>query len=358
MMPSREEVTTMASLGRAVLVRIQQVEEKVLRALDVIIAEGSIEDSRIECKRDWPNVEKVRQLAAHANAAHGEPIIWIIGVDDKNRQVTGFDESIEPSNWWTAFEKKFDQGVAPDLIHSVVVVPEDQPRVMALLFDTSRCPYVINLEPGGRVSKEVPIRKSSGTRSASRNDLLRLLVPLTYLPEVSIVSAQLSPHYYTADGSKRRRDGTAFTLNADFFFAYSSDRPIFLPQHEMNFILKVEFAEGEVMALSAQPEIYVGKNPSDPPRFGIHRRTDGFGITGSGLQHLSVSFHSDRDLRESFRLCRSIKMAAIFPLAGDGRSIEASAELSPSERHRKIVEGPNYWTLQEWELDTGRLELS
>lgn len=63
--------------------RIQQVEEKVLNAVETVLAGGSVEDSRIECKSDWPSVDKVRQLAGHANAARGETIIWIIGIDEK-----------------------------------------------------------------------------------------------------------------------------------------------------------------------------------------------------------------------------------------------------------------------------------
>ncbi len=329
--------------------RIQQVEEKVLRAIDSILSGASVEDSRIECKRNWPTIDKVRQLAAHANSAQGEPIIWIIGVDKKGRKVTGFDASVDASDWWPQFEKKFDQSVAPDLLHSVAVTPEDHPQVMALAFDTSRAPYVINLDPGGKTQKEVPIRKSTGTRSASRNDLLRILVPLIRLPEVSIIGAELNPNYNrVANESTGRME---FALSLKLFFTYSGDTPVFLPQHRMRASLAMEFDNRRPLTLSCCPDVYVSRDAPTPPRFGVHRRRDGFGITGSGQQHLQCGFSSTVDLRSELDFCHSLNVDIKFPIAGEDRYLEDSVELEPSSGPFKPTsEGPHWWDLRGWHM--------
>ncbi|PYS76160.1 MAG: hypothetical protein DMF66_16260 [Acidobacteria bacterium] len=53
------------------------------------------EDARVELKAAWPNdaYKAARQIAAHANPAGGEPILWVIGVDQKGEVVgTGHNE--------------------------------------------------------------------------------------------------------------------------------------------------------------------------------------------------------------------------------------------------------------------------
>ena len=41
-------------------------------------------DSRVELKAEWPDaVDAARRIAGHANAARGDPVLWIIGLDEK-----------------------------------------------------------------------------------------------------------------------------------------------------------------------------------------------------------------------------------------------------------------------------------
>ena len=72
------------------------------------------EDSHVECKASWPDVNNIaRQLAGHANAAKGEPVLWLIGVDEKGGTIPGAEHK-ELNNWYPQLVKEFD-GVAPFL---------------------------------------------------------------------------------------------------------------------------------------------------------------------------------------------------------------------------------------------------
>jgi hypothetical protein len=40
-----------------------QIEARAVQAVEAVLAGGRIEDDLIECKADWPDESKVRQLA-------------------------------------------------------------------------------------------------------------------------------------------------------------------------------------------------------------------------------------------------------------------------------------------------------
>jgi hypothetical protein len=169
-----------------------EIEARVLRIVEAVEDGAWTEDSRVELKTGWPldDIHRAaRQLAAHANAARGEPILWIIGVDQKRRIVKGADDA-EFSNWWQAIEARFDDRVAPE--PDCFAVHTEREVVAAITFDTVRAPYVVNVgEGGGQVSKEVPYRRGNGTQSARRLDLVRILVPVSRAPEVEVLRGAL-----------------------------------------------------------------------------------------------------------------------------------------------------------------------
>lgn len=61
-----------------------EIEAWVLRVIEQVKRGQSNEDSRVELKARWIEPEKAaRQIAGHANAARGDKILWIIGLDEK-----------------------------------------------------------------------------------------------------------------------------------------------------------------------------------------------------------------------------------------------------------------------------------
>lgn len=162
--------------------RPSQIEAWTLRVLEAIEKRAPTEDSQVELKAEWPDPKKAaRQIAGHANAAHGEPILWLIGVDEKVGGVGA--EREELSKWWPQVESQFD-ALAPRFVD--LNIPVNGLTVVALLLETDRAPFVVN-NPAANMDKEVPWREGTRVRSARRADLIKLLEPLERLPEVELL---------------------------------------------------------------------------------------------------------------------------------------------------------------------------
>lgn len=161
------------------------------------IAEGrSIEDDFVEVKSTWPDPDHriARRIAGHANAARGEPFLWIFGADPDAATVAGIAAQRDMAEWWPQLEKRFD-GVAPE--PTPVAVPFGGVTLYAIEFSSDRAPYVVKVPPNaqgnhGAVSREVPWRSATRTNTAKREELLKILVPATRLPTIEILGGRLT----------------------------------------------------------------------------------------------------------------------------------------------------------------------
>jgi hypothetical protein len=162
--------------------RKHEIESWALSIIDRVRSGAANEDSRVELKREWiPPDRAARRLAAHANSALGEPILWLIGVDQKSREL--IQSPNELASWWPLVTSYFD-GIAPDVVDLALSV--DRKMIVALYFDTERRPFVVKSKPD---FLEVPWRDGTRTRSATRNELIRLLSPVVDLPNFEILNA-------------------------------------------------------------------------------------------------------------------------------------------------------------------------
>lgn len=171
-----------------------QIESWALRVIDAVKQGQPNEDFLVELKREWPKAKSkvARQIAGHANAARGESILWLIGVDG-NGTVHGASADIDLANWYPSVGKYFDS-FAPRLTSLNISV--DSLTVVALLFETDRFPFVVknptyNSPDGGPVEFEVPWRSGTRTRSARREDLIRLITPLIKKPKIEVLGGSL-----------------------------------------------------------------------------------------------------------------------------------------------------------------------
>lgn len=210
-----------------------QLEHWVLSVLDRLRAKEPTEDLRVEIKTEWPSdISKVaRRIAGHANAAQGESVLWIIGADEKNGVVVGAGEK-ELADWWPQVQSQFD-GIAPDLMH--LIVPTEPKAVVALLFDTTRAPFVVK-NPTASAQFEVPWRDATGVRSARRSDLIRLLVPLQHLPDVAIRQAKLDT-YISQENNPHR--AWSWSLWVELYIVPLSEERIVLPFHRCGVTLTI-----------------------------------------------------------------------------------------------------------------------
>lgn len=153
---------------------------------------SGVEDSFVELKAQWPDPKEVaRQLAGHANAARGHPLLWLIGVDER-RGVVEFEHR-EPSTWFAQVRAQFEGDVWPDMETDLRMSSDGKPLV-ALLFRTDRAPYQVKNPnfTGGVARWEVPWREAGGTRTARREDLVRILAPASLSPSIEVLTAKAS----------------------------------------------------------------------------------------------------------------------------------------------------------------------
>jgi hypothetical protein len=302
----------------AMQLRRIQLEARARQAVEAVLAGGRVEDDLIECKADWPDQSKVRQLAAHANAARGNPIIWLIGVDEDSNQVTT-PRDLDPNAWWAVMSKRFDD-VFPEPLHVTVHIDEGK-TVAALAFTTDQAPYVITTgAEEGRVEREVPIRVATATRSARRRDLVRMLAPLITVP-------QALPIKVTARADVAGVDETyPLGLEAMVFFEHPGTNPVMLPAHQM--WARVEFDTRHLtsdLPPIVMPFFHSGMPTSEP--FGVQRTRDGVVVSGSGSLEVFGSARIEAENLGLLVQVTPLQVRLSFGVVGIDRRVELLATL-------------------------------
>lgn len=203
-----------------------EIERWALRVVEQVKHGQPNEDARVELKAAWPNdtYKAARQIAAHANPAGGEPILWIIGVDQKGAIVGAVHNEL--STWYKQVESNFDE-LAPGVTD--VNIPVDDKIIVALLFDTERRPYVIKSTGGGPVTHEVPWRGSTSTRSAKRAELIWLLDSIPRLPRWEALNGTLSVE--RTDSPRMMGNNRRWLLNLKLYVEPDGPARISVPFH-------------------------------------------------------------------------------------------------------------------------------
>ena len=213
--------------------RAHEVESWALSIIERVQSGHPTEDSRVELKSSWIPPEKAaRRIAGHANAARGEHILWLIGVDEKSGVVgAGYEEL---ADWYQAVTSQFD-GLAPQLSH--YNIPVDGKTVAALLFETNGAPFVVKNSAhgkagGGPVSLEVPWREGTGTRSAHRAELLKLLSPLQAVPSFEVRGAKLTARRGSSpESTDASSPGIQWSLRLRLYAETTSEDLVVIPFH-------------------------------------------------------------------------------------------------------------------------------
>ncbi|HEX8598658.1 MAG TPA: hypothetical protein VF952_09095 [Chloroflexia bacterium] len=177
--------------------RVRDIEIWTFQVIGRLKRNQQIEDSRVELKAAWPDnpASAARRIAGHANAARGEDILWLIGVDEARRVVVGASPT-DLATWYPQVRSHFD-GVAPDLTD--VAVDVDGLTVMALRFATDQAPYIVK-HSQAQVTREVPWRDGTRIRSASRSELLLTMADVVRLPDFRLLKAQFQVRPQGNDG--------------------------------------------------------------------------------------------------------------------------------------------------------------
>lgn len=206
--------------------RINDIENWALTIIDSVKAKQPVEDTRVELKAKYPDDVKkaARRIAGHANAARGEHILWLIGVDEGANTIPGASLT-DLASWYSGVKAEFDE-LAPEPVS--LNIPIDGVTVVALYFETDRAPFVVKNPLGGTVQREVPWREATSIKSASRSQLIRLLTPIQKLPVVEVAAylVQLSSLKYQ-DGKERLNFKAMFAI----FLTQPTNHETVFPRH-------------------------------------------------------------------------------------------------------------------------------
>ncbi|MBD3926577.1 hypothetical protein IEZ26_18285 [Nocardioides cavernae] len=270
--------------------RLQQIEARVIEIVELVKAGSEVEDNGVELKSAWPDpgARIARQLAGHANAARSEPILWIIGLDEARHEVVEF-EGVEQANWWPEVRRWFDEE-SPDPAFMIVRLAEDE-HVAAMYFDTSRAPYVVSVEGGGRVQLEVPWRSGNSTRSARRHELLSSVVEQAQLPELELVSGSivLEEHWSASPSEQGQMRATNdFTLVAQLEILVSVSDEVTMPEHRQTW--RVSCGPSTPIALN-------NRNVVGPSR--VTGRSGSGGLKQESMGHIEILGRSGLAVRRS-----------------------------------------------------------
>ena len=185
------------------------------------------------CFPSWPGspLSAARRLAAHANAARGRDVLWLVGI--RNGKPTGADAS-GLENWLAGVARHFD-GLAPRV--RAYNIPAGRGfrgrslQVVALLVETERAPFVIRLA-GGQPSFEVPwFDLTDGlVRSAGRLELVKLLAPMQDLPRFEVLEAELT-FYRNPHAAPNSKTLYRWTLDGSLYVVPAGDTRVVVPLH-------------------------------------------------------------------------------------------------------------------------------
>ncbi len=209
--------------------RKTDIEFWALSIIERVEKRQLVEDSRVELKADWiESAKAARRIAGHANSAHGEVILWLIGLDEK-QGVKGVDNN-DFANWFSAVQSQFD-GIAPD--STSISVPYRDTTILAIIFETDRAPYIVKNPSGGQIQFEVPWRDGTATRTANRAELLRILVPLQRLPTLEVLSGSLMALQTSEENI------WSWRVELQLYVTSMLQTPVAIPFHQCNATLEL-----------------------------------------------------------------------------------------------------------------------
>jgi hypothetical protein len=139
----------------------------------------------------------------------------------------------------------FDE-IAPDLTDLNIQI--ESKTVVALLFKTNRFLFVVKNAAfgnpgGGPVSLEVPWREGTRIRSAHRNDLIKLLMPLESLPKIEVINSKVL--LYKKEDSINKWP-SHLILNIELYITPKSSDVIVIPFHRCKGWIKISGSLPEI----------------------------------------------------------------------------------------------------------------
>jgi hypothetical protein len=277
--------------------RDHEIETWALRIIEQVRHKRPIEDVRVELKTDWPSdpYDTARRIAGHANAARSEYLLWLIGVNERTGEVPGASK-VEIHQWYAPIKKCFENALAPDMRELSIV--EGGATVLALLFETTRIPFVVSNRKFGTkgevITAEVPWRENTSIRSATRNDLLLLLSQVDSTPTFTSLAGSLSAFSEPLARGIRTPKNLTWSLNVTLFAELRLDQRLFIPFHQCSGTLTVPgYLESKPWSgIKFETPVYSVGNIRQNASLAIQANDDEVLIAGPGKLFLHATIHT------------------------------------------------------------------
>lgn len=233
------------------------IEYKALTLLDLLGAPGSrlpaaartaLADERAQVWLGLPPAAKAgRELAAQANAARGQALLWLLrekpvrkGAQPAAGKSTAFTRPALEA--WVQEMRMTFEGVPPQIEVLELVGPQGEPAV-AVHVETDRAPFVVyQRAPAGKKARaerhtEVLWQEADVVRPIRRAELVRLVTPLRDLPEFEILLGELS-FYKNVNRNLDPRNAYHWSLDATVYVAPKDEKRWILPMRRAGVVLE------------------------------------------------------------------------------------------------------------------------
>lgn len=280
------------------------IELRIRDVLRVLRSTSKIEDAGVELKGTPPSPEtKAGQLAGAANASGGDPIVWVFGIADDGSfvDIAGFDFD----QWFAKIPSQFD-GPYPE--PTIAWLEEEGHGLLAVSFRTDHAPYVVKRSSNPQ-QRDMPWREGSHTRSATRSELIRMLLPQARLPRIEFLGGAIA--FETKPGQHPDQHGE-FSFSAELFIEHADAGGIHLSQHRCAATIRIgeqvfTAPAGHVSLQSMEREPHLQPSSIRPTSAGLYMQSAG-----------SFAFHTKRIELPSVFILHDLKEAQITVALGFG----------------------------------------
>lgn len=331
--------------------RNQLLEARVMEIVERVRRGSAVEDDLVELKWELPqDVHKAaRQIGGSANAAGGAPVLWIVGLDEKDGSINASVCEEDAAKWWPAVQRWFGDGVSPGLADFRRVVVAQAEWVTVLQFSTEDAPYLVKTASGGQVEAEVPWREGTSTRTARRHQLLRSVTARAALPEFEPIGGDVFLVASNESGRSSEAEyvrGPTVNLNVEVFVSVDSSwGPSVLPRHRQEWLLTVGgrdqpvVLKGALVRAGTRTVREQGGGRLIMKHFpaGYIDVADGSTMVINGSARVNVTAHAEvsTEVERAFKDASQVHLRAVLPADRQDHATVLTATfqaLTPSER--------------------------
>jgi len=301
------------------------IELRVREALRVLRATGKIEDAGLELKGSPPGPEaKAAQLAGAANASGGDPIVWVFGIADDGTfvDITGF----EFDDWFAKMPSQFD-GPYPE--PTIAWLEYEGNGILAASFRTDHAPYVVKRATDPR-QRETPWREGSLTRTATRSELIRMLLPLARLPRIEVLGGGIA---FEPQPGQHPDTLKSISFSAEVFIEPVDTVAFHLSQHRC--AVTMQLGEHRFVSPASGVSLQATEHAQYPQTAGVHPTSAGLHVQRAG----SFAIHT-RPIPLPENVLRGVRDAQVMLSLGFGPPVghvDASVTTGPVGNNRMLV---------------------